>query len=215
VYRMLVAVLVGVVGLMAASPVGTITSAESFVLNGAAVPVAGVPQWPVATGDEVAMARSCGLLVFKDGSRIFLIPNTRIKVEANGRRTVVRLLDGGLAYKMGEKAVVDLAALEEKALPEGSAEGRLWVENKAALWSPDNPAFYAAASAKQASNQREQHFFGRYQMRPFQLGFVNDWRQYNPPFGNPALQPPQPTGPVPPGPVLQPPDQPPISAHRP
>ncbi len=196
---------------MAATPLATITSQEAFSLNGASVPVAGVPRWPVAVGDEVVMARSSGLVVFKDGTKLFLIPNTKIKVEADGNRTVVRLLDGGLAYKLSEKTVVDLAALELDAVSRGSTEGRLWVENRSALWAPDNPAFYAAARNAQASTQRE--VSRRYRIGPFQLSFLNDWRQFNPPFGNPPGTPP--SGPTTPSdPPPQPRDLVPISPIR-
>lgn len=79
--------LVGLAGFaFGAAPVATVTSSETFDLDGAAVRTEGIPFWPLMAGDKIATHASSALVRFQDGTSVTLGPNARATVEtvANG-----------------------------------------------------------------------------------------------------------------------------------
>jgi len=82
----------------AASPLGSVSSAQPFDLNGANVPVAGVPTWPVAAGDVIATHSAPATIKFCDGSRVVLAENSRARLEGKAGKSVFRLLQGSGEY---------------------------------------------------------------------------------------------------------------------
>jgi len=199
--------------LVAASSVGTVTSAEPFLLSGTRVPVAGIPNWPVLEGDEVVMARSPGLMIFRDGTQVYLLPNSRIKISAAGERTLVRLEEGGLAYKFSKNSRVNLSALANKALPDTSGRGRLMVSDGEAQWSPADPSYFRAAGVVRTQDGR--YSSGQYRLTPLSLESAGQGQGQGPPWWEPpGFEPPGPPGPVPPGPILRPPVLPPVSPWK-
>ena len=210
-YRLVFCGLIATLYLAAASSVGTITSAEPFLLSGTRVPVAGIPNWPVLEGDDVVMASSPGLIIFRDGTRVYLLPNSKIKISADQQGTLVRLEDGGLAYKFSNNSRVNLSALSNEALPDNSREGRLSVNDGEVWWNPADPSFYQMAGVILAPDG--EYYFGQYRLTLFNLDLAEQWRNYNPGWGNaPGTE--LPTGPAPPGPVVVPPEPKPVSAWR-
>ena len=79
---------------LAAGPVATVTSSAAFELRGAEVKVEGVPSWPVLQGDVVATKTAPALIIFKDGSRVTLQPNSKARVENTKDGLRFNLLDG-------------------------------------------------------------------------------------------------------------------------
>ncbi len=78
----------------AGAPVATVTSSAAFELRGAEVKVEGVPSWPVLQGDVIATRAVPAVIVFKDGSRVSLHPNSKGQVESTKDGLRFRLLDG-------------------------------------------------------------------------------------------------------------------------
>ena len=81
-YLCLLIVMMTTVVLMAADPVGRVTSSGPLTLNGKAVPATAVSSLPVVAGDEIATSGSPAMIYFTDRSRATLEPNSRIKLEA-------------------------------------------------------------------------------------------------------------------------------------
>ncbi len=89
-------ILVAVLGL-SATPVATVSSSGPFELRGNVVPVNGVPEWPVMTGDEIGTANSPSKLQFIDGSVATLAPKSHVKIEKGSKgRVVLRLVAGAM-----------------------------------------------------------------------------------------------------------------------
>jgi len=94
-----------------ASPLATVTSSKPFRLSGAQVPVKGVPNWPLLAGDKLEMGEAPGLIRFHDGTLIYVLPHSKLAIQAVEKQAQVRLEAGGLAYKYAEDSTVELAAL--------------------------------------------------------------------------------------------------------
>jgi hypothetical protein len=86
------------VSLWAASPLGSISSAQPFDLNGSSVPVAGVHSWPIAAGDVIVTHSAPATVTFRGGSQVILEPNSELKIEFKDKKPIVRLLHGSGKY---------------------------------------------------------------------------------------------------------------------
>jgi hypothetical protein len=111
----------------AATPVARVSSSQPFKLNGATVPVEGIPSWPLAAGDVVTTQAAQATVVFRGGSRIVLEPNSELKIEIKDNKPVVRLLHGSGKYFIAG-AIVALSTKAALVLSGG--------DNK----TPDTPA---------------------------------------------------------------------------
>ena len=171
---------------LAQRPVATITSSEAFELSGVRVPVAGVPQWPLVSGDEVVSGNAPALVSFSDGSRVTMNAHSRVRLQVSGKETVLRLLKGDMAYKVGKSSPVRLAALSKDTLLDSSGEGLLSTDGSLAVWYPESASTMRAAQANAV-------FFAQYRVQPFNLNLLDQWRNYK--LGDP----------VPPGAATQPP----------
>jgi hypothetical protein len=96
----LAALLVILLGATAASPIATVSSAGNLQLSGNRVITAGIPTWPLAQGDEIATTNASAVIVFSDRSRMVLRANSRVKLEAAGDQTSVRILQGGGRFRL-------------------------------------------------------------------------------------------------------------------
>ncbi|MCP5114144.1 MAG: hypothetical protein GY953_25210 [bacterium] len=198
----------------AAPPVAKITSSEGFRIAGVWVPVAGVPDWPLVIGDSVSLGKAPGKVSLDDGSVLFLLPNSKFTVEISGGRTVVRLTDGGLAYKFIKDSRVKLAVIREP-VPKQSREGRVMAFGGEAYWDPADPAYHLATRDGGSRRLPEPPGFGNgSRLTPFNLDLVRRWRGFNPGFGTPPGGGP-PSGEVPPPTVVDPPENRPVSNWRP
>lgn len=90
---------------MAAQPVASVTSSAMFELQGHNVNVAGVPSWPVAAGDVVATRSAPATIQLREGARITLLEDSRVRIDStsdNGLKIDLlagRLLVGGTPLK--------------------------------------------------------------------------------------------------------------------
>jgi hypothetical protein len=82
--------------LMAADPVGRVTSSGPLTRNGKALPVTAVSSLPVVAGDEIATSSSSAMIYFTDKSRATLEPNSRVKLEFSGSSETLRVLSGSV-----------------------------------------------------------------------------------------------------------------------
>src|ERR1700722_9589937 len=80
----------------AAAPVASVTSSAPFDLAGNHVNVGGVPSWTVMSGDDIATSSGQATIQLRDGSRIVLLANSRIRVSSDGDSFSVRLFSGAL-----------------------------------------------------------------------------------------------------------------------
>ena len=94
----------------AARTTATATSSSAFKLGGVDVQVAGVPNWPVAAGDEVRAGEAPVLISFKDGNRVTLSRGSKAKIEKNGDKTLLRLLEGSCSYVLTSRLSLGLMA---------------------------------------------------------------------------------------------------------
>jgi ferric-dicitrate binding protein FerR (iron transport regulator) len=78
----------------AAAPVATVSSSSAFELRGAEVKVEGVPSWPVLQGDVIATKAAPAVIIFKDGSRVKLLVNSKARVDSTSKGLSFRLLEG-------------------------------------------------------------------------------------------------------------------------
>jgi len=95
-YLCLFIVMMTTVVLMAADPVGRITSSGPLTLNGKAVPETAVSSLPVVTGDEIVTSSSSALIFFSDNSRATIKPNSRVQLEAHSSSVALRVLSGSV-----------------------------------------------------------------------------------------------------------------------
>ncbi len=82
----------------AASPLATAGSSSSFEIRGHMLNVAGVPSWPILDGDDVASGGSPVQISFRDGSRITLAPNSRLRIESLEGGASANLTSGTMQF---------------------------------------------------------------------------------------------------------------------
>lgn len=107
--------------LMAAEPVGRITSLGPLTLNGKAVPATAASSLPVVAGDEIATAGSSAMIYFADRSRATLEPNSRVKLEAQSSSVALRVLSGSADLKLAKDSRVSLIQPLHPVAPNGAA----------------------------------------------------------------------------------------------
>jgi hypothetical protein len=196
--------------LTAATPVAKITSGEPFILSGTQVPVAGVPNWPLVAGDEIVTAKAPGRIDFPDGSRVYVMPNSKLRITVEEKRTVVHLEEGALTYRLAKDSTLGLAAGSRESLPRDSRGGRLLVADSEAWWNPANLDYFLGAAGQLQTNGA---VFKQYKLTPFNLAFADLWRKYEPAWGTPPGVPGQGTEPE--DPTVKPPEPQPVSNWRP
>jgi hypothetical protein len=99
----------------AASPLGSISSAQPFDLNGSSVPVAGVPAWPVAAGDVITTHSAPATIEFLDGSRVILAEDSKASIEAKAGKSVLRFLQGSGEYNLAVHPSLSVFVLDKQA----------------------------------------------------------------------------------------------------
>jgi hypothetical protein len=101
--------------LWAASPLGSVSSAQPFDLNGSSVPVAGVPTWPVAAGDVITTHSAPATIEFLDGSRVILAEDSKASIEAKAGKSVLRFLQGSGEYNLAAHPSLSVFVLDKQA----------------------------------------------------------------------------------------------------
>ena len=95
-YLCLLIVMMTTGALMAADPVGRVTSSGPLTVNGKALPATAVSSLPLVAGDEIATSGSSATINFSDKSRATLEPNSRVKLEFSGSSQTLRVLSGSV-----------------------------------------------------------------------------------------------------------------------
>lgn len=106
---------VGVCALVAERPVAFVRSEKDFLIGSTWTRVAGIPNWPLAIGDEVTMSDSPGLVTFRDGTRLLLNSRGKMKIGGKPDRLIVRVLEGSAGFNLSVTAALD----GDKSLREG------------------------------------------------------------------------------------------------
>jgi hypothetical protein len=107
----------------AASPLGSASSTQPFDLNGSTVPLAGVPSWPVAAGDVIVTHGAPATILFRDGSRVVLAESSKARIEAQGGKSVFRLLEGAGKYSLAVRPSLSVFVLNRPATAKSSGKG--------------------------------------------------------------------------------------------
>ena len=102
--------------LMAAGPLGKVSSSGPLTLNGKAVPATAVASLPVAAGDEIATSSSAAMIYFADKSRATIAPNSKIRLETHNASVALRIVTGSVDLK---RAVGSRLSLIEAARTAG------------------------------------------------------------------------------------------------
>ena len=93
---------------VAAQPVASVTSSSSFDLHGSRVNVAGIPSWPVMSGDDITAGASSLIVSFKDGSRITLAPDARLRIDSSAGALTANLISGSMQFSLVSNSSVRL-----------------------------------------------------------------------------------------------------------
>jgi len=103
--------------LIAAGPVGWVTSSGPLTLNGKALPATAVSSLPVVAGDEIATSGSSAMIYFTDKSRATLEPNSRVKLEGSSSSVALRILSGSADLTQAEGSQVSLIQMLHPVAP--------------------------------------------------------------------------------------------------
>lgn len=120
-YLFLLILMMATVVLMAADPVGRVTSSGPLTLNGKAVPATAVSSLPVVAGDEIATSGSSAMIYFNDRSGATLEPNSRVKLEGRSSSVALRVLSGSVDLKQAEGSQVSLIPPVHPVAPSSAA----------------------------------------------------------------------------------------------
>jgi hypothetical protein len=96
--------------LVAAGPVGRITSSGDLRIAGSSIPATAAAALPVVAGDTIATSAFPAVIVFSDRSRVTIEPNSRVQLEPAGASVKLRVLSGS-AGLVGTSASADRATL--------------------------------------------------------------------------------------------------------
>jgi hypothetical protein len=107
-YLCLLTLMMTTVILMAADPLGRVTSSGPLTLNGKAVPATAASSLPVVAGDEITTSGFLAMICFSDRSRATLEPNSRVKLEARSSAVALRVLSGSADLKVAEGSRLSL-----------------------------------------------------------------------------------------------------------
>jgi len=104
---------------IAAAPIASVRTADTFQLDGHSINTPGVTSWPLVLGDELTSSQNSPVIVlFKDGSRVKLDAGSRAKIAGSEEQPKVVLLSGTLDFKLVPKSnltVTNLAAERKKS----------------------------------------------------------------------------------------------------
>lgn len=117
---LIVAVLIPLV--LSGQQVATVSAAGGpLKINGIAVPTTGVPNWPLATGDEITTTTNPAVILFRDGTRIAVGRDARARLGGGG--TYIDLLAGSAAFKTASPDKFSMTALGRPVSLQARSEG--------------------------------------------------------------------------------------------
>jgi hypothetical protein len=114
--------------LQAAPPIATISTGGALKINNQPIPTTGAPTWPLAKGDEVVTGLDPATIVFPDGARFTMQPNTRLVIRQCDI-CVLQLFEGSLAYKILDASASQVCALGRPVQPAPRTEGKIVIES--------------------------------------------------------------------------------------
>ncbi len=94
----------------ASAPIASVSSTQSFALDGHAITTAGVTSWPLVIGDEITTAAASAVMSFPDGSRVQLAPQSQAKIIGTSEQPKVILTAGNLQYRLAPGSALSLAS---------------------------------------------------------------------------------------------------------
>jgi len=121
-YWCLLIVMMTTVVLMAADPVGKVTSSGPLTLNGKTVPGTATSSLPLVAGDVIVTSSSPAVISFSDNCRATIEPNSRVKLEAYGSSVGVRVLSGSVDLKRAQGSRVTLIGPSNPAAGRGPGQ---------------------------------------------------------------------------------------------
>jgi len=136
-----------------AASIATVTSASPFALDGRSINTPGVTSFPLVLGDLVATASGPAVVLFQDGSKVKLLPNSSVKIAGVADKPKLVLLSGSLDYKLipGSNLSVTNLDIERKLQRQGrpatAPSARSLSPERAMLAALDDPATVSAGSA--------------------------------------------------------------------
>ena len=112
------------VSLPAEQPLGTLASRGPVTLSGVELPMAGIPRWPIASGDVLATGEAPAWILLNDRSRLAVHSNSLIRFEDVGGELNVTVLKGFFEADLrpGSRVKVDAPGSQADADPEQSQE---------------------------------------------------------------------------------------------
>jgi hypothetical protein len=115
--------------LFAAEPVATLTAGTDVKVNGRLLQTDGVPNWPLAAGDEIITGSSPAVVLFPDGVRLTISPSTKIVIQQCDR-CIVQLFYGSTDYVKPANSKFEMCALGHPVRPVENTQGTVLVEGK-------------------------------------------------------------------------------------
>ena len=98
-------------------------------LSGTVLPVEDIPSWPVVRGDTIETLDEPAFLVLIDRTRIVIEENSRVSLSGDGGRVQVRLLKGGLSFKLSPGSSTAFYDGETELPPPAAGEAHLQAGN--------------------------------------------------------------------------------------
>jgi hypothetical protein len=96
-------------------------------------------------GDEIIAGSAPAMITFNGGTQVYLNANSRAKLITEGRGTVLRLMNGDMAYKIAQQSPVSIAGLSDTNYATAKT-GRVSVlENRAVYSSVDSTRWAGVA----------------------------------------------------------------------
>lgn len=98
-----------------ATPLATISSSQSIVVSGIAVPTNRVMSWPVSLNDEIVTQTAPAVVRFTDGTVVTLQRNSRMRLDPGPSGVQVKMLSGSAIYDIKARSAVSIAPAVDKA----------------------------------------------------------------------------------------------------
>jgi hypothetical protein len=158
------------------------------------------------------MGEAPGLVRFVDGSQVFILPSSHLKLSVSGDAISLVLSSGGIAYRFTPGSSLEIRALSNRvsSTSDGEGQGRIWFEGSDAWWSPSGANYMIVTSIRGADDDITTV---SERVSPKNIRDVEGWRDYEPDWSQ------QPggtgSGSLPPTGVTDPNDPPAISSREP
>ena len=138
---------------LSAATLATVTSASPFALDGRSINTPGVTSFPLVLGDLLSTASGPAVVLFQDGSKVKLLPNSSVKIAGAAAKPKLVLLSGSLDYKLVPGSSLSVTNLDierkrqqQQPQPAHSAPPQTLSPERAMLAALDAPSTVSADS---------------------------------------------------------------------